>query len=67
MAIAVSINGEPKMLSPCNLQTLVAEYNQNDTTVAVAVNNEFVSKSKYQETVIENGDTIDIVSPVGGG
>lgn len=34
---------------------------------AVALNGEFVSRSQYEQTVLAEGDKIDIVAPVGGG
>lgn len=34
---------------------------------AVALNGEFVSRSRYKETALSEGDTLDIVAPVGGG
>ncbi len=34
---------------------------------AVALNGEFVSRSHYAQTVLAEGDTLDIVAPVGGG
>ena len=34
---------------------------------AVAVNTTFVPIAKYSETIIKEGDTIDILAPVQGG
>lgn len=34
---------------------------------AVALNGEFVPKTHYANTPLNHGDTLDIVSPVGGG
>lgn len=34
---------------------------------AVALNGEFVSRSNYAQTILVEGDTLDIVAPVGGG
>lgn len=34
---------------------------------AVAVNGEFVPQTAYEQTPLNEGDTIDIVSPIGGG
>ena len=35
--------------------------------IAVECNEEIVPKAKYDETVIQNGDVIEVVSFVGGG
>jgi len=35
--------------------------------IAVAVNETFILKTKYQETIINDGDRLDILSPVQGG
>lgn len=34
---------------------------------AVALNGEFVSRSLYEQTILAEGDKLDIVAPVGGG
>ena len=34
---------------------------------AVALNDEFLPKSRYQEQALKQGDTLDLVTPVGGG
>jgi thiamine biosynthesis protein ThiS len=35
--------------------------------IAVALNETFVLKAKYEDTKIEDGDRLDILSPVQGG
>jgi sulfur carrier protein len=34
---------------------------------AVALNDEFLPKSRYQQQTLNEGDTLDLVAPVGGG
>lgn len=34
---------------------------------AVAINGEFVPRARYDTVTLKNGDTIDVVSAVGGG
>lgn len=70
MSISISINNEQTELAEStSLQSLITEkLNSNkDTPFAVALNGEFVPKSQYSETLLNNGDQLDIVSPVGGG
>jgi len=66
--LQIQINGEQHT---CNhgstLLDVVAQHSQQDQSVAVAVNNDFVPRTQYAHTPINNGDAIDIVAPVGGG
>lgn len=66
--IQVSVNGTiTQLASQATLASLVQIYNPDGLPVAVAVNEEFVPRSQYAATQLTAGDTIDIVSPVGGG
>lgn len=38
-----------------------------DPVFAVALNGEFVPRTQYADTILKDGDALDIVSPVGGG
>ncbi|BCD98869.1 sulfur carrier protein ThiS [Marinagarivorans cellulosilyticus] len=64
--INISINGERQDTAENNLAKLIATLNTGDQ-YAVARNGEFVPKRLHEETVLEDGDTLDIVTPVGGG
>lgn len=62
----ITVNGEKMNFSGTVSQLLeVLEYNEK--RVAVELNYNIVSKSKYGNTEISDGDTIEIVSFVGGG
>ena len=66
--IQVSVNGTITQLAPqATLASLVQIHNPDGLPVAVAVNDEFVPRSQDTATLLTAGDTIDIVSPVGGG
>ncbi|MEY4589911.1 MAG: thiamine biosynthesis protein ThiS [Pseudomonadota bacterium] len=39
----------------------------SDGPFAVALNDEFLPKSRYQQQPLNDGDTLDLVAPVGGG
>ena len=66
--IKVSVNGEIKEIKEnLNIHELIEELNYTQKGFAVAVNTTFVSIKNYQETIIYNGDTIDILAPVQGG
>ena len=49
----------------------LAEYlsttNYDSTRIAVERNGEIVPKAAYAETVLQDGDTVEVVSFVGGG
>lgn len=46
---------------------LVASYGEQTRGVAVAVNDEVVSKSAWEDTRLNDGDRIEILRPIGGG
>lgn len=66
--IKVSVNGEIKEFDKAltiNQMIEVLEYKIK--VFAVAVNMAFVPIAKYNETIIVEGDKIDILAPVQGG
>jgi len=64
----ISINGEIKELDKkvLTVKELLAEMSYGKG-IAVALNETFVLKTKYEETDIKDGDRLDILSPVQGG
>ena len=66
--IKVSVNGEIKEVSEnLNVRELIEVLNYKTKGFAVAVNTTFVAIDSYENTMIHNGDTIDILAPVQGG
>ena len=66
--IKVSVNGEIKELDEnLNIKQLIEALEYKQKGFAVAVNTTFVSIKSYEETIINDGDTIDILAPVQGG
>ncbi len=67
--IDITINDEPAQCADQAPLQLVLEDRQNnaDEPFAVALNGEFVPRSRYREVTLRQGDALDIVSPVGGG
>lgn len=64
----VTINGEPRELDgERSIAELLAEYSLAPQRVAVEVNEELVRRSEFDETVVRDGDRIEIVTLVGGG
>jgi len=66
--IKISVNGEVKEVEKgLNVKQLIEALNYKQKGFAVAINTTFVSIKSYEETIINDGDTIDILAPVQGG
>lgn len=66
--IKVSVNGEVKEISDnLNIRELIDELGYTKKGFAVALNTTFVAIASYGETIVQDGDTIDILAPVQGG
>ncbi|MCR4566742.1 MAG: sulfur carrier protein ThiS [Pseudobutyrivibrio sp.] len=63
----VFINGKEHEYVNANLSDVLKELNYNKDTIAVEINEEIVPKATYDETVIKDGDVVEVVSFVGGG
>lgn len=66
--LKLSLNGETMELQPgSSLTDAIDAGNFSDQKIAAAVNGEFVPRSAYDTTALDDGDCVDIVKPVGGG
>lgn len=66
--IAVTINGKPVQLEgSVSLEQFLDERNVNTKFVAVAYNGNVLQKEEYNGVVLNEGDVLEIVQPVGGG
>ena len=66
--IQISVNGEMKEIQDSlNIKEMIEALDYKVKGFAVAVNMTFIPIDKYDETNINEGDTIDILSPVQGG
>ena len=66
--ISISLNNEKISLADNTiLQAALAAWGYGDGKIAVAINQEFVPRSQYDQRQLMDGDQIDIVKPVGGG
>lgn len=64
----IVINGEPREDGAGKLLTdVLAEEKYKVSQVAVELNGEIVSRSSFAETVVQDGDHLEVVSFVGGG
>ena len=64
----ISINAEIKEFDKefLTIQELLEIINYGEG-IAIALNETFILKTKYQETTIKDGGRLDILSPVQGG
>jgi len=68
VAIQIQLNGEPVPLPlPITVHALLGVFSLDPRLVAVEVNKAVVRRSAYDETVIDDGDEVEIVAFVGGG
>lgn len=66
--IKISVNGEIQEVSEnLNVKELIEALEYKTPGFAVAVNTTFVAIDSYEQTIINDGDTIDILAPVQGG
>jgi sulfur carrier protein len=64
----VSVNGEEREVADnIRLDALLATFDIQPVGIAVEVNQEVVPKRLHPETIITNGDKIEIIRMVGGG
>ncbi len=66
--IRVRVNGEVRTLPPeARVADLLAELGIATPRVAVEYNREILPKARYDETVLKDGDDLEVVQFVGGG
>ena len=67
----LSINGEPREIEasamPFTLSALIASLGMKSDRVAVELNREIVSRDRWAETLLNDGDKLEVVHFVGGG
>lgn len=63
----VKINSETVDIDGKTLASVVAAYGYDPARIAVELNGEIVPKSGYESTVLKDGDSLEVVSFVGGG
>lgn len=65
----IHVNGKPRRLGGNlpSVATLIRELGLEGKRIAVERNGAIVPRSRYEATLLENGDTLEIVAAVGGG
>ena len=65
--IHVTVNGEPYEIEPGSVRQLMDRLNLPTTGVAVERNRQVVPHRDHDTVQVQNGDTLEFVSLVGGG
>ena len=63
----VKVNGEERDIAGKTIAAYLATTNYDMKRIAIERNGDIVPKAAYAETVLADGDSIEIVSFVGGG
>ena len=63
----VIINGQSVDAAGKTVAQYIAEAGYNAARIAVELNESIVPKAKYAETVLADGDVVEVVNFVGGG
>lgn len=62
------LNGKPLTLdNALSITDLLIDQGYDGKIVAVAINNNFVPKSSYAQTELQDNDRVEIVAPMQGG
>jgi sulfur carrier protein len=69
MTIEISINATPLMMpTGSTLAQAIEEFGISHLgPFAAAVNLEFIPKTHYSDTLLKNGDQIELITPITGG
>lgn len=64
----ITLNGERvELAEPVTVAGLLAQLEIDPRRVAIEYNLEILKRSRYPDTLVNDGDTIEIVNFVGGG
>jgi len=63
----VKVNGTELDIAGKSIAAYLADTNYDRKRIAVERNGEIVPKAQYSDTVLQDGDSIEVVSFVGGG
>ncbi|QXE89355.1 sulfur carrier protein ThiS [Geomonas subterranea] len=63
----ITTNGEAVSIDPLTVQQYLVSLGIDPRRVAVELNQEILPKAQYESTLLNEGDTLEIVHFVGGG
>ena len=66
--ICIQVNDQSqRAMMNCNLAQLLVSLNYVSGQIAVALNQEFVPRSCYADTVLQEGDQLEVLAAMEGG
>jgi thiamine biosynthesis protein ThiS len=66
--VQIRLNGDPfEIANPLSISALLAELKIDPRRVAVEHNLDIIKRARYDTTIINEGDEVEIVNFVGGG
>jgi sulfur carrier protein len=66
--INITLNGKPKELSGItDLESTVEQFCKDKTPVIAELNGEIIKPPQWKEMTLKEGDTLELISFVGGG
>jgi sulfur carrier protein len=65
--LQIIVNGEETGTEACNLAGLCEDLGLVDASIATALNGDFVPASSRADTLLQEGDMVEIVAPRQGG
>lgn len=63
----IILNGKPYQVATSSLSDLISHLQQDPKRLAVEVNQELVPRQQHAQTILKDGDQVEIVTLVGGG
>ncbi len=67
LCLKITVNGEPVETSALNLSRLCEDLGFGDARIATARNGDYVPAAERAQTMLSEGDAIEIVAPRQGG
>ena len=64
----ITFNGKKRTINEdINIATFIADNNYKPVRVVVELNEEIIPKEKYEQIVLKQNDTLEVLSFMGGG
>jgi sulfur carrier protein len=65
--ITLTLNGEERQTSSSTIAELLTEIDAPIRGIAIEKNSEIIPKSSHAESMLKEGDVVEIISFIGGG
>ena len=64
----IFVNDQPlSLIASCTLQEMLEQKNKSTAHIAVAINQQFIPQIRFSSTILQEGDRIDLITPMQGG